>query len=152
MTTIKLQTLINAPIKQVFDLSRDITFHTVSASQTKEQAIAGVTSGLINLNETVTWRGKHFGFWLKHTSKIITLESPYKFVDVMIKGHFTYFAHQHIFEEQDGATLMIDILNYRVPYGIFGSIFNTLFLKKYLTNFLLTRNQSLKISAEKNAL
>ncbi len=152
MTTINLHTLIKAPIKEVFNLSRDITFHTKSASKTKEQAIAGKTEGLINLNETVTWRGKHFGVWLKHTSKIIKLESPHKFVDVMIKGHFTYFAHQHIFEEQSGETSMKDILSYKVPYGIFGRVFDKLFLKKHLTSFLITRNEALKISAEKNAL
>ncbi|EDM44202.1 hypothetical protein SCB49_04215 [unidentified eubacterium SCB49] len=152
MTTINLHTKIKAPIKEVFDLSRDISFHLKSAKQTEEQAIAGTTSGLINLNETVTWRGKHFGVWLTHTSKITKLEAPYKFVDVMIKGHFTYFVHQHIYKHQNGVTHMQDILTYKVPYGIAGRIFDTLLLKRHLTSFLKTRNQALKISAEKNAL
>jgi len=152
MTTINLHTKIKAPIKDVFNLSRDISFHLKSAKQTKEQAIAGTTSGLINLNETVTWRGKHFGVWLTHTSKITKLEAPHKFVDVMIKGHFTYFVHQHIYKYQNGVTHVQDILTYKVPYGIVGCIFDTLLLKNHLTSFLKTRNQALKISAEKNAL
>ncbi|WP_208639993.1 hypothetical protein [Flavobacterium limicola] len=59
MTQIKIRTKINAPIQTVFDISRDIDVHQKSACPTKEIAIDGVTSGLINYNETVTWRGKH---------------------------------------------------------------------------------------------
>jgi hypothetical protein len=60
MTTIHLTTKIQAPIQTVFDVSRNIDTHQQSASKSDEVAIAGVTSRLINLNETVTWRGKHF--------------------------------------------------------------------------------------------
>jgi ligand-binding SRPBCC domain-containing protein len=150
MTTINLHTEIKAPIKEVFDLSRDITFHIASASRTEEQAIDGTTRGLINLNETVTWRGKHFGFWLQHTSKIIKLEAPNKFTDIMIKGHFTYFAHQHIFKQQGDTTYMEDILSYKVPFGIAGSLFDRLLLKNHLIQFLMTRNRALKFRLEEN--
>ncbi len=143
-TTIKLTTILNAPIDKVFDLSRDIDFHQKSASQTNETAIGGVISGLINFGESVKWRGKHFGLYLEHTSKITEFERPLKFTDVMTKGHFTYFAHQHFFESLEDGTLMIDILTYRTPYGIFGKLFNRFFLKKHLTNFLKHRNFQLK--------
>ena len=63
MTTINLITKINAPINQVFDINRNIDVHKLSTSKSNEDAIDGVTSGLINLNETVKWRGKHFGFY-----------------------------------------------------------------------------------------
>jgi hypothetical protein len=59
MPTIHLTTFIEAPVKRVFDLSRNITLHKKSMQNTGETAIAGVTSGLINLNETVTWQAKH---------------------------------------------------------------------------------------------
>ena len=54
MTTINLITKIKAPLQTVFDVSRNIDIHQQSASKSKEKAIAGVTSGLINFNETVT--------------------------------------------------------------------------------------------------
>ena len=62
MPRIELNTEINAPINVVFDLSRSIDFHIKSTEQTGEKAVAGKTSGLIDLNESVTWRAKHFGF------------------------------------------------------------------------------------------
>lgn len=49
MTTIHITTQISAPIQQVFDINRNIDIHQNSASKTNEKAIAGVTSGLINI-------------------------------------------------------------------------------------------------------
>ncbi len=63
MTRIELSTHINAPIERCFDLARSIDLHMESTKQTGEQAIAGRTSGLIGLGETVTWRAKHLGVW-----------------------------------------------------------------------------------------
>ena len=148
MTTIKLYTEINASIDKVFDLSRSIDFHLQSASKTQEQAIAGRTTGLISHGETVTWRGKHFGIFLKHTSKIVDYERPTQFTDVMIKGHFVYFGHQHFFTAENGQTTMTDVLRYRTPFGVFGKIFDYFFLKKHLTKFLKTRNAAIKQAAE----
>lgn len=148
MTTINLTTIIKAPIQLVFDLSRDISEHEASANNTREKAIAGKTSGKINLGETVTWRAKHFGIYLKHTSLISAFKSPTYFVDEMTKGVFKSFHHQHTFEEIDTKTIMTDILKYEVPYGIFGKLFNFLILKSYMTKFLVQRNQHIQQRAE----
>lgn len=148
MTTIRLITKINAPIQTVFDLSRNIDVHQLSTFQSYEKAIAGVTSGLINLNETVTWRGKHFGFYLKHKSKITEMEIPNYFVDEMESGHFKSFRHEHTFVTKNGITVMIDNLQYETPLGSFGRLFDTFLLKKHLSSFLLKRNKILKNLAE----
>lgn len=148
MTVIKLITKIKAPVQHVFDLSRDIDFHMKSASQTSEKAIAGVTTGLINSGESVTWKGKHFGLWLTHTSTITHFHSPYSFTDEMTKGYFKSFKHQHIFNSTDRYVEMIDHLNYKVPGGIIGSMFDNYFLKNYFTAFLKHRNYELKKALE----
>ena len=71
MSRIELETIIKSDsIETVFDLSRSIDLHTISTKKTKEEAIAGKTSGLISLNETVTWKAKHLGFYQILTSKI----------------------------------------------------------------------------------
>jgi len=148
MTTINLTTKIKAPKQIVFDASRNIDIHQKSASKTSEKAISGVTSGLINLNETVTWRGKHFGFYLTHKSKITAMDFYDYFVDEMEKGKFKTFRHEHFFEEQNGFTVMKDKLQYETPFGLFGELFDILFLEKHLTKFLLERNKTLKEVSE----
>lgn len=148
MTTIHLTTTIKASNQIVFDVSRNIDIHQQSASKSKEIAIAGVTSGLINLNETVTWKGKHFGFYLTHKSRITAMILNDYFVDEMEEGKFKTFRHEHFFEETNGITTMTDQLQYETPFGIFGKLFDVLFLKKHLTQFLLDRNQFLKTVSE----
>lgn len=148
MTTIHLITKIKAPIQTVFDLSRDIDIHKLSIGKSNEKAIAGVTSGKINLNEMVTFKGRHFGIYLNHVSKITEMEPPNYFVDEMIKGNFKFFRHEHSFVSQNEKTVMIDLLQYETPFGIFGKLFDKLILKNYMTNLLQTRNRFLKNLAE----
>ncbi len=144
MTKIHLKTIINAQIKDVFEKSTDIDFHKKSVSQTQETAIAGVTSGLIKGGERVTWRGKHFGVWLTHTSLISSFEPPTFFVDEMIEGNFKTFRHEHYFSQVDDVTVMKDIISYETPFGIFGKLFDSLLLKKHLTQLISIRNQHIK--------
>ena len=148
MTTINLITKIKASKQVVFDLSRNIDVHQNSASNTNEKAVAGITFGLINFNETVTWRGKHFGIYLTHKSRMTAMDLYDYFVDEMEEGHFKSFKHEHTFVEKDGKTVMIDNLHYETPYGIFGKLFDKIILKKHLTNFLLERNKVLKKLSE----
>ena len=91
MTNITLITFINAPKQIVFDACRNIDLHQQSTSKSKELAIAGVTSGLINLNETVTWKGKHFGLYLTHKSIITEMNLYSNFTDKMVVGKFKSF-------------------------------------------------------------
>ncbi|QGK76765.1 SRPBCC family protein [Flavobacterium sp. SLB02] len=152
MTTINLTTKIKAPKQTVFNASRNIDIHQKSASPTNEKAIAGVRSGLINLNETVTWRRKHFGFYLTHKSQITAMTFYDYFVDEMEEGKFKSFKHEHFFAEENGITIMKDKLQYETPFGLFGELFDILFLEKHLTNFLLERNKVLKEVSEKTDL
>ena len=150
MTTIKLTTEINAPIQIVFDLNRNIDIHKQSTSKSNETAIAGVTSGLINKKETVTWRGKHFGFYLTHKSVISEMKIPHYFVDEMIEGRFKKFKHQHFFKQENEKTIMFDVIEYETSFGIAGRFFDYILLKKHLTNFIQERNEFIKVLAESN--
>jgi ligand-binding SRPBCC domain-containing protein len=144
MPKIILETSINAPREIVFDLARSIDFHKESTKHTKEEAIAGRISGLLELGESVTWRAKHFGFWLELESKITEFDSPNYFVDEMVKGNFKSFKHKHIFEIKGDKTVMTDIFDYKSPLGFLGKLADRLFLKRYMTKFLSTRNTILK--------
>jgi ligand-binding SRPBCC domain-containing protein len=148
MPEIKLITEIYAPIERVFDLSTSIDLHKLSTGKTNEEAIAGRTSGLIKLNETVTWRATHFGFRQTLTSKITAYQRPNHFRDEMLKGTFKSICHDHYFSEHDGKTIMTDVFRFESPLGILGKAFNTLVLTNYLKRFLEERNALIKVFAE----
>ncbi|MGS0527314.1 SRPBCC family protein [Zobellia nedashkovskayae] len=132
----------------MFDLSRSIDLHKISTEHTNETAIAGKTSGLIGLDESVTWRAKHFGVYQLLTSKITEFESPNLFVDEMVKGAFKRFRHEHHFTESNEGTLMTDYFDYESPLGFLGKLADKLFLLEYMTDLLKERNRIVKDFAE----
>lgn len=148
MPLIHLTTQINAPIQVVFDLARDIDFHQKSASKSREKAIGGRTTGLIELGETVVWEAVHFGFKQKLSTKITAMNAPKSFRDEMVFGAFKSLKHEHVFIENEGITSMIDFFYFEAPLGLIGRLANVLFLKRYMENFLLERNRALKAKAE----
>ena len=148
MTAIHLTTFIAAPIQRVFDLSRSINLHKISTAHTNEEAIAGVTTGLINNGETVTWKAKHLFKTRLYTSIISAMQPPISFVDEMQKGDFKSLKHEHHFKQIDNGTIMIDVLNFESPYGIIGKWFNAIYLKNYLQKFIEQRNKVIKEYAE----
>lgn len=149
MPIIKLECIINAPRDRVFDLARSIDLHQISAGNTNERAVAGRISGLIELNETVTWRAKHLGVYQHLTAKISAFDRPNHFTDEMVSGAFKRFKHKHIFESRpDGTTLMIDLFDYTAPFGILGKLADVIFLEAYMAGFLRHRNKVIKDFAE----
>jgi len=148
MAIINLVTEIKTPIERCFDLSRSIDLHTLSTSKTNEQAIAGVTSGLIGLNETVTWRAKHFWIHQKLTSKITEYQFPDFFKDEMISGTFKRLEHMHSFKSEGDQTIMTDHFEFEAPLGVLGKWAEKWFLTNYLGKFLYERNMTLKNIAE----
>ncbi|MEI9935472.1 MAG: SRPBCC family protein [Ferruginibacter sp.] len=148
MTKIHLTTFINAPADRVFDLSRSINLHKISLSETRAEAIAGITSGLINLDETVTWQAKHLYKIRQFTSRIKEMKLHDYFIDEMIKGDFKSFRHEHHFKMINNGTIMIDLVEFESPYGFIGRIFNQLYMGNYIEKFILKRNDVIKKYAE----
>jgi len=149
---IHLTTHINAPINKCFELSISVDVHQQSTGNTREKAIAGVTSGMMELNDTVTWEAIHFGVKQKLTSKITKYQYPFYFVDEMVSGAFKKIYHQHVFTESGNTTTMTDIFEYAAPLGLFGKLAEKLFLNRYLKNFLIERNNYIKLLAEKRMI
>ena len=147
MVRIELVTSIAAPVERCFDLSRSIDLHMASSNWTGERAIAGTTSGLIGFDEEVTWRGRHFGFSVEHTSRISALDRPWHFQDCMVRGAFKSFCHDHYFENIPSQTLMKDLMVFEAPLGLLGSLAEGL-LDRHMRLLLARRNECIKRVAE----
>ena len=151
MVTLEEITHIEAPIERCFDLARSVEVHLAGNVHFGEQAIAksGVTSGLIDLHQRVTWRARHFGISQNLTSEITAMESPTYFQDTMIHGAFRSMQHDHYFRIlPSGATEMKDIFRFAAPLPILGRIAETTVLRRYMRNLLHERNVVIKRIAE----
>lgn len=148
MAKFRIVTKIAAPIGVCFNLARDIDFHTRSLGGTGERAVAGRTSGLIGLGESVTWEARHLGVRQRLTAEVTALDSPTYFRDVMTRGAFRSFAHDHRFEAVSGGTVMIDEVEFCSPLGPLGWLVDLLFMTGYLRRLLEGRCQAIKQEAE----
>ena len=142
--TLRIETTIRAPIERCFDAARDLDLHVESLAHTNEVAVAGRTSGLIELGEEVTWRGRHFGIVQHFTSRITAFERPFYFQDSMTRGAFQSFVHDHRFVAEDGHTRMVDVLVFAAPFGILGRLAEYLLLRNYMWRLLTARAEVLK--------
>ena len=147
MTTLRIVTEIAAPIEACFDLSRSIDLHLESMVASREQAVAGVTSGLIGPGQQVSWEAHHLGVSWRMTSEITAFDRPRRFVDEMVRGPFAWFRHEHRFTEHGDGTLMTDVVGFRMGLGPIGPAAD-LVAGVYLRRLMAIRNRAIKARAE----
>jgi len=134
---------------EAFDLSRSVDAHLVSMAKSRERAVAGVTSGLIGLGETVTWSARHFGLPLRMTSRITQFSFPDSLTDEQQRGPFRAFRHVHEFGpdgsgSDGGGTLMVDHVEFTAPFGVLGRLVEKAFLGRYMQRLIEERNRYLQ--------
>jgi len=148
MPTIHLTTFVAAPVHVVFDLSRSVDLHKRSMSQYKEEAVSGTRFGLIEKEDTVTWKAKHL-FKIRFLRvKITDMKKPDHFTDEQLEGNFKIMKHEHHFKPCDNGTIMIDLFYFESPHGVIGEWFNSLYLTNYIKKLLEQRNKTIKEYAE----
>ena len=148
MPIIRHEISIHAPIQVCFDLARTVEVHAGKTLLTKQIAIEGITFGLMERGDFVTWETTHLGMKQKLTSQVIEMVNPNRFTDAMVRGAFHSFTHTHEFIERGTETSMIDTFSYKSPFGILGKAANHLFLEKYMSHFIARHAQKVKRIAE----
>ncbi|MGC5172040.1 SRPBCC family protein [Microbacterium sp. DT81.1] len=129
------------PIERLFDVSLSIDETSRSMGRSGARPVAGVTSGSIALGQTVTWRGRHFGLWFTHTSRITELDRPHSFTDEQVRGAFKSFHHRHLFRRDADETVMIDVVTLASP--VFGFLAEAIVLVPYFRRLIRRRNRHL---------
>jgi ligand-binding SRPBCC domain-containing protein len=151
MITLEEITLIAAPIERCFDLARSVEVHLAGNTHFGEQAVAleGVTTGLLNLGDTVTWRARHFLIRQRLTSRITAFDPPAYFQDTMLRGAFRSMQHDHYFRTLPGGeTEMRDVFRFAAPVPLLGRIAEALVLRRYMQTLLHERNAVIQQIAE----
>jgi ligand-binding SRPBCC domain-containing protein len=144
-------TPIHAPIERCFDLARSVEVHLAGNVHWGERAVAasGLTSGLLDLRQNVTWRAKHFGVWHTLTSEITAMDRPAYFQDTMVRGILRYMRHDHFFRLlSPGLTEMRDVFCFAAPLPVVGRLAEIVFLGRYMRTLLNERNSMIRQIAE----
>ena len=151
MVTLHELTIIHAPAARRFDLARSVEVHLAGNVHWGEAAIAtaGVTSGLLEMGQRVTFRARHFALRHHLTSRITAFDRPAYFQDTMIAGPFRSMRHDHFFRPlPDGRTEMRDLFRFAAPIPILGRLAELLLLRRYMARLLRERNHVIRAIAE----
>lgn len=84
------------------------------------------------------------GIPLKWKTVITQVNKPYQFADMQKKGPYKKWEHTHTFIEKDSGTLMKDVVNYALPFGILGRFAHFLFVRKKLNQIFEFRKEILE--------
>ncbi|UCZ52964.1 SRPBCC family protein [Bacillus shivajii] len=144
MPEFKYKQLIQAPMEVCFELARNVDIHM---QITKDQAVCGVTEGLLEEGDNVTWEVQHFGIKQRLTAMVSFMDSPHKLV-IMVRGTFQTYTHIREFFEVSDGTMMVGMLEYRSPFGLVGILADKLFLERYMQTLIKSRAKTFKKIAE----
>lgn len=99
-----------------------------------------IYGGEVYAGQVMTYKVKPlFGISLSWMTEITHVKQPNYFVDEQRKGPYKLWHHQHHFKAIEGGTEMIDIVHYRLPLGVIGSLGNALIVRKELEKIFAYR-------------
>lgn len=120
---------------------KDMAFTVLS-----EQKTDTIFEGMI-IDYTVS---PFLGIPLKWKTRITSVIPNKSFTDFQEKGPYKLWNHHHEFIPNEKGVLMIDKVDYELPFGILGNIAYALFVKKKLEKIFNYRFQILENLLNKN--
>lgn len=149
MIIIRHQIEIAAPIQVVFDAERDVDVHLRTQVGAGERAVGGRTTGRLEPGDEVEWEARHLGVRQRLRSRITAMDAPHSFRDEMVRGAFRSLVHDHRFVALGpGRTRKEDELVIVAPLGPLGWLAERLFLGRYMTQFLVKKNEAFRVLVE----
>lgn len=77
-------------------------------------------------------------------TEITHVNAPEYFVDEQRFGPYSFWHHKHFFKEAPLGTLVIDIVDYRIPAGILGDLMHPILVKPKLDDIFSYRAKKLE--------
>lgn len=114
---IERETFVSRPRPEVFELFAD-------AGNLEELTPPWLSFEIVTprpiemaVGRFIDYRLKVRGVPVRWRSVISVWEPPVRFVDEQVRGPYRKWHHEHLFEERDGGTAVVDRVDYAVPGG-----------------------------------
>ena len=117
---------MNSPIDKVWEFYTDVKHLEIVTPKEMKLKIINVTSEKLTQGSEIGLEAKLMIFKTSWHSVIRSLK-PYQYLDEMVKGPFKKWTHLHVFysinEIDQKQTGVIDDINFEIPYGRIGKLF-----------------------------
>ena len=147
---VQTQRLIHADIGEVFRYATDLSNLPNDLREFFDLEISQ-SSGELTAQAEFDCRLKRFGTEFKGRIQIEEIKENQLLTYRQLSGRFRSWRHTQVFKShvvreksQQKATLLMDLVDYRLPYGIFGSLIDDLWFRSDVTLILNTRLKSIE--------
>lgn len=147
MKTLEFKTLINTTDDKLFEFHTDSNnIKEITPSNTKVELLNEDTSTF--LNKIIKIKTTKFFISTYWEVKIEKLDYPNILIDIALKSPFKFWRHQHIFTQQNNQCELKDIIEFELPFGILGKLFEP-FIELDIRNMFEYRHKKTKEIFEK---
>lgn len=137
------QQSIKRPLHEVFDFFSKP--ENLARLTPRSMGFQMLTPGPIEMKDgavidyTITFYGQD----LRWTTLITLFDRPHKFVDVQLKGPYSFWHHTHTFTATQEGTSITDEVRYTMPFGVLGRIAHALVVRRQLDKIFAFRQQQI---------
>jgi ligand-binding SRPBCC domain-containing protein len=85
-----------------------------------------------------------WNFPLEWVTEITHVQEPYYFIDEQRTGPYRFWHHEHRFNPIPDGVEMIDLLYYKMPFGLIGKAFHWLKVRQDIENIFIYRQAKLQ--------
>ncbi|MES2690047.1 MAG: SRPBCC family protein [Bacteroidota bacterium] len=143
--TLKVTTVINKPIEEVFDFFSKAGNLNVITPPGLQFVITSPLPITMEAGCLIDYRIKLFGISFKWKTLISVWQPPFRFVDEQLKGPYVKWHHTHEFRAlENETTQMTDTVVFQSPGWILEPLVHYLFVNKRVKQIFSYRGQKLK--------
>jgi ligand-binding SRPBCC domain-containing protein len=84
------------------------------------------------------------GASFRWTTCITEFNPPHAFVDVQLRGPYSFWHHTHTFQAAGNGTLMTDEVRYAMPFGLLGRAVHRIFVHRQLEKIFSYRERRMQ--------
>jgi ligand-binding SRPBCC domain-containing protein len=139
--TLRKEQFITRPLKDVFEFfSRPENLERITPPK---MGFNIITPRPIEMRPgaLIDYTVRTLGIPVRWTTLITDYDPPHRFIDVQLRGPYSFWHHTHIFEAVDGGTRIVDEVRYVLPFGPIGRLAHTLIVKRELEKIFAYRAQ-----------
>lgn len=86
----------------------------------------------MHAGSVIDYTVKLLGLPVRWTTVIAAYEPPHLFVDVSLRGPYSFWHHTHTFDEVPDGVLITDEVRYALPFGFLGRLIHSLWVRHEL--------------------
>lgn len=140
------ETFIPRPLNEVWEFfSRPENLNDITPEDMSFQIMTDLEGQSMYQGMIIQYKVSPFpGVKMNWTTEITHVKEGSYFIDEQRFGPYALWHHQHHFYEQGNGVLMKDLLHYKVPYGIIGTLADFILVDKRVEEIFRYREKAIR--------